>query len=106
MLRGFVSPELMFFMTSGNGVISTLLGGTGTLVGAVYGSVLLVVIKSAVGSWTEHHLVVIGLLFMGSVLFLPRGLLGVIHPWLQHALSPKAPLGDVRRHVPIPDAKS
>jgi len=106
MLRGFVSPELMFFMTSGNGVISTLLGGTGTLVGALYGSVLLVVIKSAVGSWTEHHLVVIGLLFMCSVLFLPRGLLGIVHPWLQQALSRKPPPEDVRRHVPISDAKS
>lgn len=106
MLRGFVSPELMFFMTSGNGVISTLLGGTGTLVGALYGSVLLVVIKSAVGSWTEHHLVVIGLLFMFSVLFLPRGLLGIIHPWLQRALARKAPAEDVRRHLPISDIKS
>jgi branched-chain amino acid transport system permease protein len=83
MLRGFVSPELMLFTVSGNAVISVLLGGVGTLVGALYGSVLLVVIKSVVGSWTEHHLIVIGALFMCSVLFLPRGLLGIVHPWLQ-----------------------
>jgi branched-chain amino acid transport system permease protein len=106
MLRGFVSPELMFFMTSGNAVISTLLGGTGTLVGALYGSVLLVVIKSVVGSWTEHHLIVIGLLFICSVLFLPQGLLGIIHPKLQQALSPKSRPEAVSRHVAIPDAKS
>lgn len=83
MLRGFVSPELMFFMTSGNAVISVLLGGVGTLVGAMYGSVLLVVIKSVIGSWTEHHLIIIGLLFMCSVLFLPRGLIGIVGPWFQ-----------------------
>ena len=45
MLRGFVSPELMFFATSGNAVITVVLGGVGTLVGALYGSVMLIVLK-------------------------------------------------------------
>jgi branched-chain amino acid transport system permease protein len=80
MLRGFVSPELLFFSTSGNAVITVVLGGAGTLVGALYGSVLLTVLKSVVGSWTEHHLIVIGLLFMGAVIFLPRGLIGLVRP--------------------------
>jgi branched-chain amino acid transport system permease protein len=82
MLRGFVSPELLFFSTSGNAVITVVLGGAGTLVGALYGSVLLTVLKSVVGSWTEHHLIVIGLLFMGAVIFLPRGLIGLVRPSL------------------------
>ena len=33
MLRGFASPELLFFSTSGNAVITVVLGGVGTLVG-------------------------------------------------------------------------
>jgi branched-chain amino acid transport system permease protein len=33
MLRGFVSPELMFFQVSGNAVINVIVGGTGTLGG-------------------------------------------------------------------------
>ena len=33
MLRGFVSPELLFFSTSGNAVITVMLGGVGTLIG-------------------------------------------------------------------------
>ncbi len=85
MLRGFVSPELMSFTVSGNAVVSVLLGGVGTLVGALYGSVLFVIIKSIIGSWTEHHLIVVGALFMCSVLFLPRGLIGIIQPWLLRA---------------------
>ncbi|PTM42783.1 branched-chain amino acid ABC transporter permease [Bosea sp. 124] len=80
MLRGFVSPELMFFATSGNAVISVVLGGVGTLIGAIYGAVLLVVLKSIIGSWTEHHLIVIGLLFMLCVMFLPKGLAGLVRP--------------------------
>jgi branched-chain amino acid transport system permease protein len=86
MLRGFVSPELMFFTTSGNAVIMVVLGGVGTLAGALYGSVLLTVLKSVVGTWTEHHLIVIGLLFMGAVIFLPRGLMGFIRPALARLL--------------------
>jgi len=78
MLRGFVSPELLSFATSGNAVITVVLGGVGTLVGALYGSMLLTLLRSLLGSFTEHHLIVIGLLFMGAVIFLPDGLIGLV----------------------------
>lgn len=93
MLRGFVSPELMFFATSGNAVISVILGGVGTLIGPIYGSVLLVVVKSVVGSWTEHHLIIIGALFMAGVMFAPKGLIGVIRPAVIRALEARRPKG-------------
>lgn len=83
MLRGFVSPELMFFQVSGNAVINVIVGGTGTLVGALYGSVLLTVLKSVVGSFTAHHAIVIGALFVVSVIFFPRGLVGYLAPALE-----------------------
>jgi branched-chain amino acid transport system permease protein len=86
MLRGFVSPELLFFSTSGNAVITVVTGGVGTLVGALYGGVLLTMLKSFVGSYTEHHLIVIGLLFMGAVIFLPRGLMGIVRPAVERLL--------------------
>jgi branched-chain amino acid transport system permease protein len=44
------------------------------------------VLKSVVGSWTEHHVVVIGLLFMGAVIFLPRGLMSVVRPAVEWVL--------------------
>jgi branched-chain amino acid transport system permease protein len=90
MLRGFVSPELLFFSTSGNAVITVVTGGVGTLVGALYGGILLTMLKSIVGSYTEHHLIVIGLLFMGAVIFLPRGLMGIIRPSIERMLTRKA----------------
>jgi len=89
MLRGFASPELLFFATSGNAVITVITGGVGTLVGAIYGSVILTVIKSYVGSWTEHHLIVIGVLFMIVVIFLPNGIMGVIRPKIVKLLGGK-----------------
>jgi branched-chain amino acid transport system permease protein len=87
MLRGFVSPELLFFSTSGNAVITVILGGVGTLVGALYGSILLTVLKSVIGTWTEHHHIVIGILFMGAVIFLPKGLIGIVRPWIARKLA-------------------
>ncbi len=76
MLRGFVSPELMYFEASTNAIVATIMGGTGTLIGPLYGSVILVWLKSIVGSYTQHHLMVIGGLFMVVVIFFPRGLIG------------------------------
>jgi branched-chain amino acid transport system permease protein len=86
MLRGFVSPELMFFTTSGNAVITVVTGGVGTLAGALYGGVILTVLKSVIGSMTEHHLIIIGLLFMATVIFLPKGLMGLVRPRIERML--------------------
>ncbi|MCB1439793.1 MAG: branched-chain amino acid ABC transporter permease [Nitratireductor sp.] len=86
MLRGFVSPELMYFATSGNALIMVIVGGTGTLVGALYGAMIITVLKSVIGSLTEHHLIVIGLLFIGAILFMPKGLLGLAKPGIENLL--------------------
>jgi len=83
MLRGFVSPELMFFQVSGNAVINVIVGGTGTLIGPLYGSALLTGLRSVVGSYTAHHQIVIGLLFVVVVIMFPRGLIGYLTPLLQ-----------------------
>ena len=78
MLRGFVSPELMFFSVSGNAVINVIVGGTGTLIGPLYGSAIITALRSVIGSYTEHHQIVIGVLFMVVVIVAPRGLIGTI----------------------------
>ena len=83
MLRGFVSPELMFFQVSGNAVINVIVGGTGTLIGPLYGSAILTVLRSVVGSFTAHHQIVIGVIFMLSVIFFPKGLIGYLAPALR-----------------------
>jgi branched-chain amino acid transport system permease protein len=77
MLRGFVSPELMFFSVSGNAVVTVVLGGVGTLIGPIMGSVLLTSFKSVIGTWTAHHHIVIGLIFVVIVIAAPKGLAGL-----------------------------
>lgn len=86
MLRGFVSPELMFFQVSGHAVINVIVGGTGTLIGPLYGSAILTGLRSVVGSFTAHHHIVIGVLFVVVVILMPRGLIGYATPVLQRWL--------------------
>lgn len=90
MLRGIASPELLAFQTSGNAVIMVIIGGVGTLAGALYGSVILTVLKSVIGTYTEHHLIVIGGLFMLSVIYFPRGLAGYVLPRLERWLAARS----------------
>lgn len=90
MLRGFVSPELMFFQVSGNAIINVIVGGTGTLIGALYGSSILTVSRSVIGSFTAHHQIVIGVIFMVSVVFFPKGLIGyVVEAMQRRAAKPR-----------------
>ncbi|WP_088710119.1 branched-chain amino acid ABC transporter permease [Noviherbaspirillum denitrificans] len=111
MLRGFVSPELMFFTTSGNAVIMVILGGVGTLAGALYGATILVLLKSFISTYTEHHLIIIGALFIALVLFVPQGMIGCIRPrlmaWLERSGSrPSLPAAPVASVAPIRAARS
>lgn len=96
MLRGFVSPELMFFQVSGNAVINVIVGGTGTLIGPLYGSAILTGLRSVVGSFTAHHHIVIGVMFVLVVIVMPRGLIGYATPALQRWLDARRTRKEIR----------
>jgi branched-chain amino acid transport system permease protein len=87
MLRSFVSPELLAFEVSTNAIVAVIIGGTGTLIGPLYGAVLLAFGKSIIGTITHHHLMVIGALFMAVVIFFPRGLIGYLMQRRQASLA-------------------
>ncbi|MCE7506528.1 branched-chain amino acid ABC transporter permease [Polynucleobacter sp. IMCC30063] len=89
MLRGFVSPELMFFSVSGNAVVTVVLGGVGTLIGPILGSVLLTAFKSIIGTWTVHHHIVIGIIFVVIVVSAPKGISGLLAKYLSKKHSHK-----------------
>ncbi|HKJ95189.1 MAG TPA: branched-chain amino acid ABC transporter permease [Gammaproteobacteria bacterium] len=90
MLRGFVSPELMSFSMSADAVIMVILGGVGTLIGPIYGSVILIGLKTLISGWTEHHQIAIGIIFMLAVIFMPRGLIGLVARRASRVVRPEA----------------
>ena len=56
----------------------------------LYGGVILTVLKSVVGSMTANHLIVVGLLFMAVVIFLPKGLMGLVRPRIERLMARQA----------------
>ena len=78
LLRGFVAPNLFGFEVSTKAVVVSLVGGIGSLIGPLVGSVFITFLESVVGTYTERHLFVLGLIFVVFVLFLPDGLVGLM----------------------------
>jgi len=74
--RGFASPEVMFWVFSGQGLMMVVMGGIGTLVGPVVGAMLFILIQEVLSSYTEHWMIFTGLVFVLIVIFLPGGLVG------------------------------
>jgi branched-chain amino acid transport system permease protein len=78
LLRGFVAPHLFGFEVSTKAVVMSLVGGVGTLLGPLMGSFIITFMESLVGSYTERHLFVLGIIFIVFVMFLPDGLCGLV----------------------------
>ena len=76
-LRLTVVPvEALYWSTSGQAVIMTLLGGAGTFFGPFVGAATYLVLGDRLALFIEWWPLVIGVIFMGFVLFLPKGIWG------------------------------
>jgi branched-chain amino acid transport system permease protein len=74
--RGFASPEVMFWVFSGQGLMMVTIGGIGTLVGPILGAMVFILIQEVLSSYTEHWMIFTGVVFVLIVIFLPGGLVG------------------------------
>jgi branched-chain amino acid transport system permease protein len=74
--RGFASPEVMFWVLSGQALMMVITGGIGTLVGPVVGAMVFILIQEVLSSYTEHWMIFTGATFVLMVIFLPGGLVG------------------------------
>jgi len=88
MLRGFVAPHLFGFEVSTKAVVMSLVGGVGTLIGPLMGSVIITFLESMIGSYTERHLLVLGVIFIVFVMFLPDGLCGLVQRTFRRKAGP------------------
>ena len=73
---GVVPIEALFWSTSGQVVIMTLLGGAGTFFGPFVGAAAWLVLEDRIAVYTESWALVIGGIFMIFVIFLPNGIWG------------------------------
>lgn len=72
----FVSPSTVQLSQSVSGLLMAIVGGVGTLFGAFVGAFLIISLEQAVSMFTERWLMVLGLTFIGIMIFAPEGVLG------------------------------
>ena len=76
--NGFVSPVDVQLVTSVEALLMVALGGSGTLVGPALGAALIVFLKNFVSVYTKRWLLILGAVYIGVILFAPRGIVGAL----------------------------
>ena len=75
--EGYVNPELLAWHQSGMVLMMLILGGMGTLFGAVIGAFSYVLLQEWFSNLTKHWQLLMGSFIVLAVLVLPRGLAGL-----------------------------
>ena len=71
---GFISPQTMSLQQSAEVLLMVVLGGAGTLAGPVAGAAVITVVKTVISSYVDRWSSLLGLVFIVTVMFMPRGL--------------------------------
>ena len=71
-----VTPTNAHSVTSSKAFLMSLVGGSGTLIGAVIGATAVVLLENFVSAFTERWLSILGALYVITVMFSPRGVMG------------------------------
>ncbi len=74
----FVSPAFMSWHRSGELIVMVVLGGIGTLSGAIGGAVAALLLEEVLGKLTEHWRLWFGVFLVLMVLYSPRGITGLV----------------------------
>ena len=74
---GFVNPELLSWHQSGNVLLMLILGGVGSLYGAVVGAFAFVALTEIFQALTQHWQLLLGTAIVLLVIFLPGGLASI-----------------------------
>ena len=87
----FITEENLNAVTSGRVLLMAYIGGLGYFIGPIIGAVVLTLMNSLLSNYTELWMLYLGMMFVLTVLFLPRGFAGFIMmhqtAWLRGNLS-------------------
>ncbi len=76
--NGFVSPPDLHLAASAEEVLMVILGGAGTLFGPLVGAGLVVFLRNLVSAYTQRWMLILGTIFIFTVLYAPQGVLGAL----------------------------
>jgi branched-chain amino acid transport system permease protein len=74
--NSFVSPSTVALAQSVKGLLMAIVGGVGTLFGGVVGAAVIILLENVVSSFTERWSMVLGGLFVLTMIFAPEGIVG------------------------------
>jgi len=72
--NGYVSPTYMELTASSELFLMVTLGGPGTLVGSIFGASAIVLFKNVMSGITERWLLILGIVYVITILVAPQGL--------------------------------
>jgi ABC-type branched-subunit amino acid transport system permease subunit/ABC-type branched-subunit amino acid transport system ATPase component len=74
--NGFVSPRDLSIAMSAEAILMVILGGAGTLWGALLGAAIIVALRNLLSVYFDDWLIVLGAFFIVAVLYAPDGVVG------------------------------
>jgi branched-chain amino acid transport system permease protein len=78
MLMRFVNPEVLGWTISGDVLIATLMGGSGTLLGPALGALMMALFREGLEKLTTHWHGLLGVVLILVTLYMPNGAAGVL----------------------------
>ena len=86
--NSFVSPSTVALTQSVKGLLMVIIGGVGTLFGGIVGAVVIIVLENVVSSVTQRWSMVLGGLFVLTMIFAPEGIVGKLRSYLARRRRP------------------
>lgn len=77
----------VYFMTSADALLMTLIGGVGTLLGPVVGAAVVVTLQTKLATFGAWVVVMQGAIFVLCVLFLRKGIVGTLEEFLSNRIT-------------------
>jgi branched-chain amino acid transport system permease protein len=78
---GFASTDLFFWLLSGQVLVMVIVGGAGTLAGPILGAAFFLLLEHYLSSFTDSWALILGVIFIGFVIFVPQGVWGLVRGW-------------------------
>ena len=75
---GIASPENLYWTTSGEVMISLIIGGAGTLTGPIFGATVERLLPNFASTYLDRWQTLMGVVFILLVMFAPQGVMGLI----------------------------
>jgi branched-chain amino acid transport system permease protein len=77
----FINPTAASFPVSVEAVLMAIIGGSGTIVGSFLGAGIILVLRYWVSGYFHYYTAVLGIVFIVTVLWAPRGIMGLLQRW-------------------------